>query len=189
MINSERQVNTIPSELISSVETLAIFFDAGHPKEHQKDLKKWRYHVINEEQYNCRHGAVPVLAHYEETLQLIKAADMLRRSNEATVKSIIATVAEIEQEKHDWVYFPANLKKKEAKNPLITIKKFFKTITLDQYKEIFHEWLRLALSNNAALETLSAKDIIEVYENLRKLYSATWIIHCRAEQRLALIDP
>ncbi len=179
MLKLERNIKNIPSELVLPLETLTTFFDAGHPNEHRKDLKKWRFHVINDEPYKCRHGAGHVLAQYEETLQLIHAAHDLMNTDKKTVESIIATHVEIEQEKRTLLYFPTNLKKKEVIDPMVTIRKFFKAITLDQYKEILHDWLRLALSNKAATETLTAKEIIDVYDNLRKLYSAAWIIHVR----------
>jgi len=182
MVKLEREIKNIPSELALPLETLITFFDAGHPNEHRKDLKKWRFYVINDEPYKCRHGAGHVLAQYEETLQLIHAAHDLMNIDKEIVKSFIATHVETEQEKRTLIYFPTNLKKKEVIDPMVTIRKFFKTITLDQYKDILHEWLRLALSNKAATETLTAKEIIDVYDNLRKLYSAIWIIHCRVNQ-------
>ncbi len=52
-------------EPIAAVKTalamISDFFEAGTLKEHLKDLKKWRFHVINDEQYNSRHGARHVL--------------------------------------------------------------------------------------------------------------------------------
>lgn len=179
MIKLDGYAKNTESEPMLPLETLATFFDAGNPREHRKDLKKWRFHVINENPYKWRNGAGHVLAQYEETLQMIDAAHELLNADEKTVKSFIVTPVEMEQEKKDWTYFPANLKKKEVIDPMITVRKFFKAITCDQYKNLLHEWLRLALSNKGASETISAKDIIDVYDNLRKLYSAAWIIHSR----------
>ncbi|WP_157543831.1 hypothetical protein [Mucilaginibacter paludis] len=147
----------------------------------RKDLKKWRHYVINDEQFKSRHGAVYLLSVYEETIQLIEAAHLLLASGNSMMflSNENITESQIEQERKDWEFFPHNLSEKEILNPLAVIKRFFKRITLKQYKEYLHEWLRIALSDKAVLETLTAREVIEVYDNLRKLYSATWLIHQR----------
>jgi HEPN domain-containing protein len=43
-----------------------------------------------------------------------------------------------------------------------------------------HEWSHVALYNNADVEALYAGEVITVYENLIKLYSAAWLI-CQRE--------
>jgi len=179
MVLDERKVNLGDVDLNVALEFLNDFFSSGLPKEHRKDLKKWRYYVINEEQYQGRHGAGHVLAVYEETIQLIEAANQFLKFSDVLSLSILADNNQIEQEKIDLEYFPKNLSVKRLFNPLIGIKRFFKELTLDQYKDLFHEWLRVALSNKAAFETLTAKEIIDIYENLRMLYSAAWLIHQR----------
>ncbi|MBB6108709.1 hypothetical protein SAMN05421821_10256 [Mucilaginibacter lappiensis] len=175
---SELQIN-IDDKLSAAFNFLDDFFDSGLPKEHRKDLKKWRFHVINDEQYNGRHGAGHVFLVYEETIQLIEIAHTLMGHNEISTAAIDVTEDDIEQEKMDWIYFPTNLSQKELVDPFKTIEIFFESTTVDQYKDLLHEWLRVALSNKAALEMLSAKEIIDVYDKLRKLYSAAWLIHQR----------
>ncbi|RKR80566.1 hypothetical protein BDD43_0688 [Mucilaginibacter gracilis] len=172
--------NASSSEVNSPFVAIADFFNSGLPAEHRKDLNKWRYHVINDAQFNSRHGAVYLLSVYEETIQLIEAAHLLLASgNSMFLSNENITESQIEQERKDWEFFPHNLSEKEILNPLAVIKRFFKQITLEQYKEYLHEWLRIALSDKAVLETLTAREIIEVYDNLRKLYSATWLIYQR----------
>jgi hypothetical protein len=155
---------------------LDYFFDAGSPKEHRKDLKKWRYFVINEKQYFNRRGAGHLLSIYEDLLQLIDASQLLASAEHEVLP---VTEVQILQEKKEWLYFPNNLSPKELLNPYKVIDKFFKKISAEKYKELLHQWLRLALSNKATQETLSAWEIIEIYDNLRKLFSAAWVIHKR----------
>ncbi|NHA02500.1 hypothetical protein G7092_01765 [Mucilaginibacter sp. HC2] len=179
MVTAEQRLSFIDEDLQIALIFLNDFFSAGIPKEHRKDLKIWRHFVINEKQYTGRHGAAHVLAVYEETLQLVEAADHLLKYRELLSLYVLSDKNRIEQEKIDLEYFPRDLPSKQLLNPLKTIKKFFKELTLEQYKDILHEWLHVALSNKAATETLTAKDVIDVYENLQKLYSATWLINRR----------
>jgi hypothetical protein len=176
MTLSNPQDKSSVDDLSSTLKTLDYFFDAGSPKEHRKDLKKWRYYVINEKQYFNRRGARYLLSVYEDVLQLIGASQLL-----ASVinEKLPVTEEQICQEKKDWLYFPNNLSSKELLNPYKVIDKFFKKISIEKYKELLNEWLHLALSNKAAQETLSAWEIIEVYDNLRNLFSAAWVIHQR----------
>lgn len=145
-------------------------------------MKKWRKHVINIKQYKSRHGTGRVFANYEETIQLIEAARIFIQHKEVVALSSVATESIINFEKDNWAYFPKNLSQKELLEPIITLDKFFKSIVASQYKDIFHEWLRLALSYRSAGETLTAREVVIPYENLRKLYSALWLVHKRWTQ-------
>lgn len=182
MIDLERNLKDIPRELTVPMEVIDLFFNAGHPKEHCKDLRKWRYHVINEEQFKSRFGASHVFANYEETILLIKAANSLLEHYKVLSDCTSVAKMDIVKERNKWDYYPNNLKKKSLLKPSKVIVKFFKEISFNRYTEMLHEWLHLALSNKAAHETLSPKEIIDVYANLKKLYSAIWLIHRRLMQ-------
>jgi len=179
MIQTDHSFKIIISQLNSAQDSISTFFDSGLPNEHRKDLKKWRHFVINEEQYNGRHGAAHVFTQYEENVQLIEAAHTLLKYQQALSTFVIVNEADIIREKTEWDFFPTNLSKHTLLNPFQVIKKIFKKITIKQYKDLLHEWLHMALSNKAAGETLTPKDVIVVYENLRLLYAATWLIHQR----------
>lgn len=177
-LNNEAAANNLDAVK----DSIHSFFDSGLPEEHRKDLKKWRHHVINEKPYKDRNGSAHVFANYEETLQLIVAAHSLIGCNQSWRGFTIVTENVLLNEQKNWEYFPSNLSKKAILNPSKVIDKFFKSITLDEYKDQLHEWLHLALSSRAAHETLSPKQIIDLYHNLKKLYSAMWLIHNRLIQ-------
>lgn len=151
------------------------FFESGQLEEYRKDLKKWRHYVINEQQFKSRNGTRYVLTLYEENIQLISAAHLLINHIDELSPSVIITEELLSQNKQEG-NVPPNLTRKEILNPLIVLTKFFKYYSEDKYKEILHEWLIRALSKNTLSETLSPKEIIDTYDNLRKLYSATWLI-------------
>ncbi|RKR82863.1 hypothetical protein BDD43_3054 [Mucilaginibacter gracilis] len=172
----------INSELEGAINYLNDFFDLGFPKEHRKDLKKWRNHVINKKKYNDQHGAARVFGNYEETIQIIEVADICNRHKDLVGSSSIVPICIVNMEQSEWSYFPKKMSQKEILNPTVAIRNFFKAFSAQEYKDVFHEWLRLALSNKSAGETLSAKEVVLPYENLRKLYSALWLVYKRSSK-------
>jgi len=178
--------STTHSNVIRFIDFLGMFFDAGTLKEHRKDLKKWRYFVINDRKYKGRQGTTHLLSLYEETIQLIDETERFLAPNTYFDEIQLTTLEELAKEKASWVCYPNNLSKREYMNPGKVIVDFFKHTTANQYKEQLHEWLRLALSSKASYETLTSKQIIDVYDNLRKLYSAAWLIYNRFNKKLIL---
>ena len=168
------------SEVMNPLKVITDFFSTGWPKDHREDLKEWRFYVLNDKFYKDRHGPGHVLFLYDQTLQLIEALHLLLLKNyDRWPRLQDVTEEQIEQEKKDWVYFPKNLSAKELANPYKAVKKCFKKISPQDYRDYLHEWLHSALYKSAADETLIAGEIIDVYDNIRKLYSAAWLIHQR----------
>lgn len=52
----------------------------------------------------------------------------------------------------------------------------FRIYKPDGYKKILHTWLHNALSSSFIEESLSKSEVITVYEQLIKLFEATWLI-------------
>ena len=90
------------------------------------------------------------------------------------------TEEQLEEEKEQWEYYPKNLSLEEQLEPYKAVKKVFKKIKPQEYRDQLHEWSHVALYNNADVESLYAGEVINVYENLIKLYSAAWLI-CQRE--------
>lgn len=168
------------SQVVSPKKVIMEFFSSGWPKDHRKGLKKWRYYVLNDLSYKDRHGAGHLLFVYDQTLELIEAMHLLLLENRDRWPRLEdVTEEQIAQEKESWVYFPGNLSPEELANPYRAVKKCFKKISPQQYRIYLHEWLGNALYKRAADETNLAADIITVYSNIRRLYSAAWLIHQR----------
>lgn len=168
------------SEIVNPLKVITDFFSSGWPNNHRQDLKEWRYYVLNDKFYKDRHGPGHVLFIYDQTVQLIEALHLLLLKNsDSWPKLPDVTEKQIEEEKKDWIYFPKNLSAKEIANPYKAIKKCFKKISPQEYRDYLKEWLHASLYNSAADETLMAGEIIDVYDNIRKLYSAAWLIHQR----------
>ncbi len=168
------------SEVMNPLKVVINFFSSGWPKDHRGDLKEWRYYVLNDKYYKDQHGAGHILFIYDQNVQLIEALHLLLLKNKDRWPRLEdITEEQITKEKSDWIYFPKNLSAQELANPYKAVKKCFKKISPQEYRDYLHEWLHTALYNNAADETMMAGEIIEVYENIRKLYSAAWLIHQR----------
>lgn len=157
------------------------FFSASWPKRHRNDLKVWRHYVVSDRYYNDKpHGPGTLLFIYDLNIKLVEALHLLWLDYKNNWhKDIVTNQQQLENEKKEWVYFPGNLSEEELLNPYKALGKCFKKMKPYAYREQLHDWLHTALYNDAADETLSAADIIGLYKNMQRLYSAAWVIHQR----------
>jgi hypothetical protein len=96
-------------------------------------------------------------------------------------KAAIPSDMQIKEEKQTWKSFPKNLSHKELLSPYKVIKRIFKDLTPPQYREHLNEWLNEALIIKRNAEGIEAADIVMVYDNLLRLYSAAWVILQRSK--------
>jgi hypothetical protein len=166
-------------EQLSPLTVVMDFFSVDSLKGHKRDLKEWRSFVTTGKHFDDeRHGPGSLLFTYDLNMKLLEAVYLLwlnYRNNHWNYKKVSDT--QLQEEKESWVYFPKNLKLKEQANPYRAVERIFKKVSPQQYRDYLHEWLHFALYNNPADETLTASEVIMVYENLLKLYSAAWLIH------------
>lgn len=154
------------------------FYSGTWPKENLKNIKEWRYYVVNFKQYKNEHGASVLLFTSEEIISLLEACYLLSLvySDRTIRHKRQLTDKELETAKIEWTYFPRNLSKEEFKNPYKVFEKSFKQIGLATFRDYLKYWLHAALSKKAIDETMTAGEIILVYDNLRKISSAAFII-------------
>ena len=156
------------------------FFDLDWPKGHFENLKTWRYFVINYESFQHeRFGPGKLFDTYEATLKLLEALHLLYLDNEDDDRSVATSDKQVNEEKQLWYWFPEKLSPEELKNPYIAIKRVFKEIKPQQFRDYLNEWIHFALSTHAVEDSMSMNEIILVYKSIKKLYSAAWIIRQR----------
>ncbi|WP_299580493.1 HEPN domain-containing protein [Mucilaginibacter sp.] len=169
------------SEIQNPLTVVKDFFSAGDVEDHNSDLKEWRDCVINDRYYNDkRHGPGNLLFTYDLTLKILEAAYLLLlvyRDNFWKREKL--KEEQLAEEKDRWAYFLSNLSLEELLNPYLVIKRIFKKIKPQKYRDYLKDWLHAALYKGPIDETVLPGEIITVYENLLQLYSAVWLIHQR----------
>jgi HEPN domain-containing protein len=168
-------------EIENPLSVVADFFSTDSVKGHSKTLKEWRHYVVNDKHYDDgRHGPGSLLFNYDLNLKILEAMYLLLLDyKNFSYRQEKLTEAKLVEEKEQWAYFPKNLSLKEQLDPFKAVKKVFKKTKPQHYRDYLHEWAHAALYNKADNESLYAGEIITVYENLLKLYSAAWLIYQR----------
>jgi len=168
-------------EVVNPLVVITDFFSANLLGGHYKKLKNWRRYILKDKVYkDKRHGPGSLLFFYDMNVRLLEAAYLLYYNDRiAKNGKVIVSVAELEVERKLWEDFPENLSHKEMYDPYQAVKKVFRKISLQQYRDYLHEWLYAALYMKGSNDELEAEEIKFVYKNMRKLYSAAWLIYQR----------
>jgi HEPN domain-containing protein len=178
-------------EVQDPISVIKDFFSADSPKGHKKHLKRWRKYALSDTYFNDeRFGPGTLLYTHELNIKLLEAAHMLLLNYQSSyTKQFRASAEQLQEEKETWSYFPKNLSEEELLDPLKAIKKLFKDLSIPQYREHLNEWLNEALTTRTSSEGIEAADILLVYRNMLRLYSATWLILQRSAEPTLKKDP
>ncbi|WP_295715036.1 hypothetical protein [Mucilaginibacter sp.] len=176
------------SEVRNPFIPLKGFFDANDVEGHFEKLKRWRHYVVNFEHYNDeRFGPGNLLYDYELNIRMLECLYILFLDYQD--HQYVLTKIEEEQlmtEKDGWIWYPSHLTKAELLNPYLIIKAAFDEIQPEQFRDHLWEWINAALSSNAIDETTTPGEIITVYEHIKKMYSAAWLIFQRETNKPSL---
>ena len=170
-------------EIMYPMRVLADFFGSDWLPGHLRELKKWRNCVVGEHYFKGRHGSPSALVSlYELNIRLIEAV-FLFNANRFHYQSLTAKVeqadSQLAAEKAKWQDYPILLSRKQQLNPLKVLKRFCKDYKLPEYREHLNGWLTEGLSVRGGAEFLETADLIQIYENLQRLYEACWMMHMR----------
>jgi len=172
-----------PEEVNSPLLVLADFFyDDWLPGDLER-LKTWRDFVLKETYYlDEKNSPVGLLRCYTLNIRLIEALYLFEScdSNHLLVQKATDPAP---LERCLWRDYPTNLTEAELDDPFTVISKFFKAFTLQQYRVQLYDWLEHGLSSKAAHEFITTADLVGVYENLQKMYSAAWVIYQRSAEK------
>ncbi|SDG72347.1 hypothetical protein SAMN05421827_11022 [Pedobacter terrae] len=173
-------------ETVDPIKVVHEFFSHAWLPNHLKMLKRWRNDVAFESEEPKRCSPAFLVYNYELTIKLIEAAWLLKgrklgrldfdhKQEREPAKCYIKT------EKKKLRNYPQNLSIREIVKPSSVLKKMFSIYQPDGYKKILHTWLHDALNTSFMEERLSKFEVITVYEQLVKLFEATWLIRERVK--------
>jgi len=170
-------------EITDPVKVLHHFFSYSWLPNHLKMLKRWRNDAALESEESKKCSPDYLVYNYELTIKLIEAAWLLKRHKLGRLdfdkqESDIAKWYIITERKKLRDY-PESLSIREIVKPSSVLKKMFRIHKLDGYRKILNTWLHNALSTSYIEESLSKSEVITVYEQLVKLFEATWLISHR----------
>jgi HEPN domain-containing protein len=164
------------------------FFSADDLSGHIDYLEKWRDRVIGPGYYIDLKGSPSgVIWRHELNIRLIESVALLLESSNFALLTIIPEI-DTNQNNQEVSYIRTKLNESEIKNPLLVGNAFFQERPVSWYREQLQEWLRYALSKDAAKEFVNSPDLIIVYENLQRLYAAARVLLMVHEALLAESD-
>jgi hypothetical protein len=167
-------------EITDPIKVINDFFSYSWLPNHLKMLKRWRNDAALESEESKKCSPDYLVYNYELTIKLIEAASLLKRHKLGRLdfdkqESDIAKWY-IKTERKKLRDYPENLSIREIVKPSSVLKKMFRIHKLDGYRKILNTWLHNALSTSTMEESLSKSEVITVYEQLVKLFEATWLI-------------
>lgn len=169
-------------EINKPLLVIADFFHDDWLPDQLERLKTWRNFVLTEAYYlDEKQSPVGLLLFYKLNVRLIEALYLFSGINKEPPVHSAGEPGPLEEGL--WRDYPTNLSESELNDPNIVISNFFKAYTLQQYREHLYEWLEHGLSSKAAREFIATNDLVNVYENLQKLYSAAWVINQRLAEK------
>ncbi|WP_406826409.1 hypothetical protein [Pedobacter sp. KACC 23697] len=173
-------------EITDPIKVVHEFFSHAWLPDHLKMLKRWRNDAAFESEKPKKCSPAFLVYNYELTIKLIEAAWLLKNQKPGKLdfdhkqESEIAKCY-IKTEKKKLRNYPENLSIREIVKPSSVLQKMFRIYQLDGYKKILHTWLHDALNTCFMEERLSKFEVIIVYEQLLKLFEATWLIRERVK--------
>jgi HEPN domain-containing protein len=175
-------------EVVNPLSVIEEFFGVDIIEGHQEKLKEWRNYVVTDDCFkDDRHGPGTLFFTSYINVKLVEALYLLMLAYmENRYRRSEVTETQLEEERLTWVYFPDDLPEDMLINPYQYLRKLFKKFMPQHYQDILNEWLHAALSNEANDDTISAADIIQIYEAQLRLYAIAWIIYQRESGRRQL---
>lgn len=177
--------NLTRNEIENPTIILKDFCLHDHLPEQLERLKYWRNLLLSNKTYRRRNCLSDLFFHYRMTIKLLEAAWLLRAKNNHANFSLYGhekTFAEtfLNKERAEIRFYPALLSTEELWNPRILFTQLFRQYKLAQYRRILQYWMSEALNCFHSEDILEKAEIIIVYENLQKLYEASWLLNERS---------
>jgi HEPN domain-containing protein len=178
-------LNLTPEQVSNPLSVISTFFDNDSLPGHLETLRNWCFAVLKPGYFRNEKGSPSGLLYFHKlTISLIEAVYLVKDLSEKPVVS--ATASQLAFEQQEWSSYPSLLSKEQQLNPYLVIDDFFSQYSLPQYREQLYDWLEFGLSIKAGSEFIDAADLINIQENLQKLFGAAWLILQRSAAKPSL---
>lgn len=179
--------NLSRNEIKNPTIILKDFCLQDHLPNHLERLRYWRNLLLSNKTYKKRNCPSDLFFHYRMTIKLLEAAWLLRakriHNNFSLYGPEKALVTDfLNKEQLEIKFCSTVLSTEELWNPRILFSQLFKQYKLADYRRILQYWMSEALSPLCSDELLKKAEIIIVYENLQKLYEASWLLYERSNK-------
>ncbi|SDP99681.1 HEPN domain-containing protein [Mucilaginibacter sp. OK268] len=153
-------------------------FFGSWPDTHKKDLKQWRKAVTADTYFKGKpHGPGELLFISEQVVRLVEACYLLWVSYKGGHRhENLLTPKLLEKARQEWIYFPDDLSEQELLNPYKILKKTYKDINVQRYRDHLKYWLYGAMYNRPIHDDEVITQMKTIYRNLSQLYDAAWVI-------------
>lgn len=177
--------NLTKSELENPTIILKDFCLYEHLPDQLERLKCWRNLLLSDKTGKQRNFPPDLFLLYRMTIKLLEAAWLLkakRSENNLIFNGQEKTVVEahLHKERQEIKSYPVLLSNEELWNPGILFSQLFRLYKLTDYRRILQYWITEAFSHFYSEDALEKEEIIIIYENLQKLYEASWLIYQRS---------
>lgn len=152
-------INLLPEQLLNPLSVFEDFFSDDSLEGHLQRLKDWRDHVLKDDFYRDMKGSpAGLLYFYRLNVCLVEVAFLLK--NCESMKQVAALISG----------------QADKENVLDVFHSLFELHDLSWYRSQLYEWLEHGMSSQAAREFIETADLIFLFENLKLLYQAAWLI-------------
>jgi len=178
-------INLNTNEIANPLNVISDFFSDDSLNGHLERLTQWRDYVLKDDYFrDHKESPAGLLYFYKLNLHLVEAANLIFRALPLELNAELIR----ENTFNELAEVLVGLSEAERLDLYAVLSGFFATYSLQQYREQLYEWLEHGLSRKGANEFITSIDLITVYENLQRLYSAAWLICQQLPEKLFLHD-
>ena len=173
------------NEITDPYQTIAEFFTAADLAYYRKTIKGALNAACSDKVWN-KTSPGDLLWFFERLESVINAAYLINKEKKKSPLSIGKEdvfnpnlYCSWHADQAEWDFFPRSLSLKEYIDPYLTFKRFFKYLTLPEWKEELHNLMEFALGKTSFSEACSDFATLPIYFHLTKLVEAAHLIDVR----------
>jgi len=172
-------------EITDPYQVIAEFFAAADVASHRKDIKDAIKAACSGHSWSKKNPG-DLLFHFEKLESVINAAYLINKEKKKSPLSIGKDdlfnpnlFCSWHADLTAWDFFPRSLSLKEFIDPYLVFKRFFKYLSLPEWKRELHDIVEYSLVETSFSEACIDFDTLPIYFHLTKLVEAAHLIDVR----------